>query len=54
MENNQSLIEIEISKIKASIDKIKELCEVKTEAYGIKKDLEKYLNNKLFYFFAFN
>ena len=54
MENTQSTIENEITIIKESIDKIKLLCESKEQSYGIKNDLVKYLNNKLFYFFAFN
>lgn len=50
--NKFVLIEIEINGIKASIDRIKKLCDSRPQAYGIKNIIERYLFNKLFYFFS--
>ena len=47
--NKFVLIEIEINGIKASIDRIKKLCDSRPQAYSIKHIIEKYLFQKLFF-----
>ena len=49
--DNDEIIEIEINTIFDSIDKIKKLIDDKKHAYYIKKRIETYLFNQLFFFF---
>ena len=49
--NKDVLIEIEINNIFDSIDRIKKMIENRPHAYYIKKRIETYLFNKLFYYF---
>jgi len=48
---NETLIENEIEIIKKSIDTIKTLCTTRPQAYNYKNIIERYVFNKLFYFF---
>ena len=51
--NKDVLIEIEIENIFNSIDRIKNYCKNRPQAYSIKYKIELYLFNKLFFFFFY-